>query len=147
MPRATKAARPAAAAAAARKPRARRAETVVLQVPPIMIDTSAVAAAAASDVLQHARPADAAAKSEAKPDGQPAPLLRIKRDSTAFRDAKEAAANPVARQLAHLFGPPPVVQGLLPASFRHDRTSGGRKFTKTYNPHAGHFGVPRRAAG
>jgi hypothetical protein len=126
---------------AKRKQPARRLANVVLQVSPVAIDTTAAAAVAANLVLQHTHPVDAPHAAS-----KPVALLGIKRGSSAFRHAKETAANPVAKQLAHVFGPAPLVQGLLPTAFRTDRRMTGRNVTNTL-PHAGHFGVPRRAAG
>jgi hypothetical protein len=120
---------------------AKRLRNVVLQVPSVAIDTTAAAAVAANLVLQHTHPVDGPQSAS-----KPAALLGLKRGSSAFRHAKENAANPIAKQLAHVFGPAPLVQGLLPTAFRNDRNTSGRNVTNTL-PHAGHFGVPRRAAG
>ena len=130
------------AVTAKRKQPARRAKNVVLQVPPVVIDTTAAAAVAANLVLQHTPPT-APSPVPAHPTTQNA----LKRGSSAFRHVKESLSNPVSRQLAHVFGPAPLVGGLLPTAFRNDRSTGARKVTRTLNPHAGHFGVPRRAAG
>jgi hypothetical protein len=131
----------APAVTAKRKQPPKRLSNVVLQVSPVAIDTTAAAAVAANLVLQHTHPVDAP-----RAASKPVVLVGIKRGSSAFRHAKETAANPIAKQLSHVFGPTPLVQGLLPTAFRNERKMAGRNVTNTL-PHTGHFGVPRRAAG
>ena len=120
-----------------------RRRSLVVDVSPAVIDTSLAAEVAAALVRQGQAKAETLAQSTTP---LPAPEV-VKRGSSALRHVKENLANPISRQLDSVFGPlmTPQVSAFLSSKAR--RAERSRPAGKKFDPHAGHFGVPRRAAG
>lgn len=139
----TKAKSVAAVAAGKMAPTRNRRRSLVVDVTPVVIDTSLAAEVAAALVRQGQAKAETLAQSTTP---LPAPEV-VKRGSSALRHVKETLANPISRQLDSVFGPlmTPQVSAFL--SSKALRAARSQPAGKKFDPHTGHFGVPRRAAG
>ena len=135
--------KPLTTAAAKRTKTTARRRSLVVEVTPAVIDTSLAAEVAAARVLQ----GQAKAETLAQSNTPVAPPQAVKRASSALRHVKESLASPISRQLDSVLGPLMTPHANAFRGGKSSRPERALPFGKKFEPHAGHFGVPRRAAG
>jgi hypothetical protein len=139
------AARPAVVAAkTALASRARRVRNAVLEVSPLVIDTTAAAEVAARLVV------DGAGHGGVPHLGNiftPPSAGAIKRGSSALRHVKEMLHKPVASQLDGVFGPAPVAPETMRRFLKGQKVGRTQRARGSTSFHAGQPTVPHRSVG
>ena len=138
--------RTATRAAKAQAPaRARRGRSAVLEVSPLVIDTSAAAEVAARLVVD----GSGVASPQPEPLGNlfepPAPV--VQRGSSALRHVKESLHRPVAAQLESVLGPAPVPAAAMRRFAQGGRNARVQRLRGSTNFHVAQPTVPHRTAG
>jgi len=143
------AARPAAVAAKrAPAPRARRVRNAVLEVSPLVIDTTSAAEVAARLVVDGA--GHGPGHGGVPHLGNiftPPPALAVKRGSSALRHVKEMLNKPVASQLESVFGPAPVGPETMRRFLKGEKVARTQRARGSTSFHAGQPTVPHRSVG